>query len=58
MGEIVIQGNQHVKPKVIRAQIRAREGDLYTRTDVNRDIENIMGLGSFEKATAEATPLP
>lgn len=58
IGEIAVAGNHHVKTKTIRAQIRAKEGDLYTRSDVNKDIENIMGLGSFEKATAEASALP
>src|SRR5438105_4918892 len=58
IGEIVIQGNEFVKTKVIRKEIRAKEKDLYTRSDVNKDIENIMGLGSFEKATAEAVSLP
>lgn len=57
VGEVVVRGNEHVKTKVVRAQVRAREGDLYTRNDVNRDIENIMGLGSFEKATAEAVSI-
>jgi len=58
VGEVVVSGNHHVKSRVIRAQIRAREGDLYTQSDVNRDISNLMALGSFEKATAEAVLLP
>lgn len=57
VGDVKVEGNENVKPKVIRAQIRARAGDLYTANDVNRDIQNILGLGNFDKADAEVTTL-
>ncbi|MDE2292157.1 MAG: outer membrane protein assembly factor BamA [Elusimicrobia bacterium] len=57
VGELAIKGERHVKRSVIRAQIKARRGDLYDRTDLDRDIEAVLGLGGFERVAADITSL-
>jgi outer membrane protein insertion porin family len=44
-----------VKLSTIRAQIKARKGDLYDRPDLDRDIQSLLGLGQFERVGAELT---
>jgi len=57
IGELSVEGNRHVKRKTIRAQIKGRKGDLYERTDLDRDIRAVEGLGSFERVAADITVL-
>ena len=57
IGEFDVQGNRNVKFNVIRAQVQARKGDLYTRADLDRDIQKVLNLGSFERVTADVSEL-
>ncbi|MBI4056576.1 MAG: outer membrane protein assembly factor BamA [Elusimicrobia bacterium] len=58
VGDIVIQGNKNVKTNVIRGQIRARKGESYSRTNINSDVQAILGLGGFERAIVEIETIP
>ncbi|MBI3551196.1 MAG: outer membrane protein assembly factor BamA [Elusimicrobia bacterium] len=62
VGEIAFSGNKNVKSGVIRSEVKARKGDLYDRPDLDRDIQNILGLGNFERVAADisstTTPVP
>ncbi len=53
LGEIAVSGNKNVKTSVIKAQIKARKGDLYDRPELDRDIQGLLGLGSFERVGAD-----
>jgi outer membrane protein insertion porin family len=53
IGEIAFQGNKNVKSGVIRGEVKARKGDLYDRPDLDKDIQNILGLGNFDRVAAD-----
>jgi outer membrane protein insertion porin family len=55
IGDIKAEGLQNVKMSTIRAQTKARKGDLYDRPDLDRDIQSLLGLGEFERVGAELT---
>ncbi len=55
IGDIKADGLKNVKLSTIRAQIKARKGDLYDRPDLDRDIQSLLGLGQFERVGAELT---
>ncbi|MBI4051891.1 MAG: outer membrane protein assembly factor BamA [Elusimicrobia bacterium] len=57
VGEVAIEGTQNVKTSVVRGQIKARKGETYSQDAINRDVQAILNLGSFERATAEVEPL-
>ncbi|OGS04615.1 MAG: outer membrane protein assembly factor BamA [Elusimicrobia bacterium RIFCSPLOWO2_12_FULL_59_9] len=58
IGEIRMDGNFHVKEKAIRKQIRAREGQIYSRSDADKDIQSLVSMGSFDKVSVDLTPIP
>jgi len=58
VGELEVRGNRHVKFNVVRTQIQAKKGDLYTRGDLDRDIQKVYGLGNFERVTADISEIP
>lgn len=55
LGEIKVEGNKNVKAGVVRGQVKAKKGDLYDRPDLDRDIQSVLGLGSFERVLADVT---
>lgn len=57
LGKVEIEGNRNVKYNVIRAQIEAREGDLYTRADLDRDVKRVDKLGNFDRVAADISVL-
>ncbi|MDD5655897.1 MAG: outer membrane protein assembly factor BamA [Elusimicrobia bacterium] len=57
LGDIAVEGNKNVKAGVVRRQIKARKGDLYDRPDLDRDVQSLLGLGSFERVAADVAPL-
>ncbi|MBI5200133.1 MAG: hypothetical protein HY925_00985, partial [Elusimicrobia bacterium] len=57
IGEIAVTGNRHVKFNVIRGQVKARKGDLYERSDLDRDVQSLLAMGSFERVAADIHPL-
>lgn len=56
LGEIAVVGNKNVKHAVIRGQVKARKGDLYDRPELDRDVQAVLGLGSFERVKADISP--
>jgi len=58
IGELAVKGNKRVKFNVIRAQVKARPGDLYERSDLDRDIQAALALGQFERVAADISPMP
>lgn len=57
IGEIGVSGNRHVKFNVIRGQVKARKGDLYERTDLDRDVQSLLAMGNFDRVAADISPL-
>jgi outer membrane protein insertion porin family len=55
LGEIKVEGNKNVKTGVVRGQVKAKKGDLYDRPDLDRDVQSILGLGGFERVSADVT---
>lgn len=58
VGEIAVDGNINVKPRVIRRVVQARKGKLYSKDDINTDIQAILGLGSFEAVSVDIDDIP
>lgn len=58
VGEIAVDGNINVKPRVIRRVVQARKGKLYSKEDINTDIQAILGLGSFEMVSVDIDDIP
>lgn len=57
IGEIAVAGNRHVKFNVIRGQVKARKGDLYERSDLDRDVQSLLAMGNFDRVAADISPL-
>lgn len=55
LGEIAVEGNKNVKATVVRGQIKAKKGDLYDRPDLDRDIQSLLGMGNFERVSADVS---
>lgn len=53
LGDIQAHGLKNVKFGVIRGQVKARRGDIYDRPDLDRDIQALLQLGSFERVAAD-----
>ncbi|MFA6092434.1 MAG: outer membrane protein assembly factor BamA [Elusimicrobiota bacterium] len=58
IGELALSGNKRIKLSVVRAQIKARPGDLYERYDLDKDIQAVLALGQFERVAADITAMP
>ena len=50
-GQITIEGEQQVKERAIRRQVRIREGDPYNATELQESVDAIHGLGMFQAVT-------
>lgn len=48
IGEINVVGNTKTQDKVLRRELRVKEGELYHETRKRRSLENIKRLGYFE----------
>lgn len=53
INEITISGNVRTHDKVIRRELRFREGDPYNITKINRSKQRLENLGYFEKVEFE-----
>ncbi len=58
VGDVSVEGNLNVRTGAIRNQVRAGKGELYRRPDVNHDIQQVLGLGSFSRVTIDVEPIP
>jgi len=46
-GDIIVTGNTKTRDKVVRRELRVREGELYNETRKQKSIENVKRLGYF-----------
>lgn len=53
IGDIKGSGLKNTKFAAIRGAIKARRGDLYDRPDLDRDIQAVLQLGSFDRVAAD-----
>ncbi len=53
VASVRIEGNQLVSSQLIRAQIRVREGKLFARSDVQKDVTRLFSLGYFSDIKAD-----
>jgi outer membrane protein insertion porin family len=51
-----IQGNQAVSTQLIRAQIKLREGRLFTAAEAQKDIHRLFALGYFSDIKVDVSP--
>ncbi len=56
-GEIAVRGNKNIKTKVLIKTGSAKKGRLYRSSDVSKDVETFMGLGSLENVFVDIEPL-
>ncbi|HVC08511.1 MAG TPA: outer membrane protein assembly factor BamA [Elusimicrobiota bacterium] len=57
IGQVAVSGTKNVKPSVVLSQVKARKGDLYDQSDLDQDIQNLLGLGDFNGVQADVTSL-
>ena len=48
VGDVIIQGNTRTKTRVIRREIKLKEGDLFNVTHFRYQLGKLQGLGYFE----------
>jgi outer membrane protein insertion porin family len=46
------------KEKVIFKHVKAKRGELYDKTDIGKDVQDIVGLGDFSKAEVDISAMP
>ncbi len=58
LGQINVVGNSKTRDKVLRRELRIREGELYNETRKRKSIENIQRLGFFEEVNFKTSTPP
>jgi outer membrane protein assembly factor BamA len=53
VGDIEVVGLKNIKEKLILKTVRAKKGKIYYEEDKKEDIENLINLGSIERASVE-----
>ena len=56
--DIVILGNHHIAYNTLRSDLKVRKGELYERSDLERDVQTLVGMGNFERVTADVLEIP
>ena len=56
LAAVQFSGNAHVSSGKLQAAIKAASGIVYSRADLDGDIQNITDLGYFTSVTADLTP--
>lgn len=54
-GQINMVGNSKTRDKVIRRELKVREGELYNETRRRQSVENVQRLGFFEEVNFKTT---
>lgn len=57
-GRINVIGNSATRDKVVRRELRVREGELYNETRKRASVDNIRRLGFFEDVNFKTSVLP
>lgn len=58
MGQINVVGNGKTRDKVVRRELKIREGELYNETRRRQSLENVQRLGFFEEVNFKTTTSP
>ncbi len=53
IGQVAVSGNKNVNQRVILTQVKARKGSLYDESDLDQDIQSLLGLGNFDRVQAD-----
>ena len=56
--DITAEGLKLNKEKVIFKHVKAKRGELYEKTDISKDVQDIVGLGNFSKAEVDLFAMP
>lgn len=57
-GQINVVGNSKTRDKVLRRELRIREGELYNETRRRKSLENIQRLGFFDEVVFKTSTPP
>jgi outer membrane protein insertion porin family len=57
-GEINVVGNNKTRDKVVRRELKIREGELYNETRRRKSLENIQRLGFFDEVNFKTSTPP
>ena len=57
IGDIAISGNHHVSYNTLRSDLKVRKGELYERADLEHDVHSLVGMGSFQRVSADIVEL-
>ncbi len=57
-GEINVVGNNKTRDKVLRRELKIREGELYNETRRRKSLENIQRLGFFDEVNFKTSTPP
>ena len=58
LGNINVVGNTKTRDKVVRRELKIREGELYNETRRRQSLENVQRLGFFEEVNFKTTTSP
>lgn len=57
-GDINVVGNSKTRDKVVRRELKIREGELYNETRRRQSLENVQRLGFFEEVNFKTSTSP
>ncbi|MEK6624336.1 MAG: outer membrane protein assembly factor BamA, partial [Bdellovibrionota bacterium] len=57
-GKIIVKGNTKTRDKVVRRELKIREGTRFSGTDLRRSRENVNRLGFFEQGSVVFNTVP
>ncbi|HEY8271691.1 MAG TPA: outer membrane protein assembly factor BamA [Pseudobdellovibrionaceae bacterium] len=58
LGQINVVGNSKTRDKVVRRELKIREGELYNETRRRQSLENVQRLGFFEEVNFKTSTSP
>ena len=58
VNRVVIKGNSKTKEHVVRRELRVKPGELFSRSNIMRDLRQIAQLGFFDETKIVPQPLP
>lgn len=58
INKVIISGNDRTNDHVIRRELRTLPGDLFSRTNIIRDQQQLGTLGYFDPEQIQITPIP
>lgn len=58
LGQFNVVGNSKTRDKVVRRELKVKEGELYNETRKRKSLENIQRLGFFDEVTFKTSAPP